>query len=50
MRSRHHINVIGAKSGNDVVPVTSPDYVFKEGEHLIVAGEKKNLLNLADSH
>ena len=50
VRSRHHINVIGAKSGNDVVPITSPDYVFKEGEHLIVAGEKRNLLNLADGH
>ncbi|NLU23350.1 MAG: TrkA family potassium uptake protein [Clostridiales bacterium] len=49
VRSRHHINVIGAKSGGSVVPVTSPDYVFHDGEHLIIAGEKKDLLTLANS-
>jgi trk system potassium uptake protein TrkA len=47
IRSRHNINVIGARN-HRMVPITSPDYIFQENTHLVVAGEKKNLLALAN--
>ena len=47
IRSRHNINVIGARN-HRMVPITNPDYIFQENTHLVVAGEKKNLLALAN--
>jgi trk system potassium uptake protein TrkA len=48
IRSRHNINVIGRKVKNDVIPVTSADHVFTEDEHLLIAGRKRDLLELMD--
>lgn len=48
VRSRHNINVIGARDGKKVKPITSADYVFKKDEHIIVSGEHKNILRLMD--
>ncbi len=48
VRSRHGINVIGVKDGGIVMPVTRADRVFSGGEHIIVAGEKKDILRLLD--
>ena len=48
VRSKHNINVIGSKSAGKVIPITSADYIFLSGEHLLVAGSKKDLASLMD--
>lgn len=50
IRSRHNINVIGRKTGDTVIPVMSADHVFEYGEHLVLAGSKKDLLQLMDKN
>ncbi len=47
VRSRYRINVIGQKNDQQVIPITSADFVFLPGEHLLLAGSKKDLLMLA---
>jgi len=47
VRSRYHINVIGQKNDQKVIPIISADFVFLEGEHLLLAGSKKDLLALS---
>jgi K+ transport systems, NAD-binding component len=46
VRTRHNINVIGYKEDQHVYPLISADHIFKAKEHLIVAGEQKNILKL----
>ncbi len=48
VRSVHDVNIIGVKRGNAIQPLTDPSYIFQEDEHLVVAGEKDNLLQVAD--
>jgi trk system potassium uptake protein TrkA len=48
VRSKHNINIIGSKKNNVVIPMTNPDYVISSGEHLIMAGTKKDFLSLMD--
>lgn len=50
VRSRHNINVIGRKTGQTVIPVTSADHILVAGEHIVVAGSKKDLLELMDKN
>lgn len=46
IRSLHEINVIGIREGKEVKPLIRADYIFKENEHLIVSGERKNILRI----
>lgn len=46
IRSQHEVNVIGIRDVDKVRPLISADYVFKENEHLIVSGERKNILRV----
>jgi len=46
VRTKHRVNVIGVRSGKHILPLISPDHVFKMEEHLIVAGEQKDILKL----
>ena len=46
IRSQHEINVIGIREGKKIKPLISAEYVFKENEHLIIAGESKNILRI----
>ncbi len=46
IRTKYNINVIGRKYGGTVIPVTSAEHIFESGEHLIMAGEKNNLLKM----
>jgi len=50
IRSKHNINVIGRKTGEKVIPFTSPDYVFSAGEHLVFAGGKMDIMGLMDKN
>ncbi|QAT49447.1 TrkA family potassium uptake protein [Caproiciproducens sp. NJN-50] len=46
VRTKHRINVIGIRSGKHILPLISADHVFNEQEHIIVAGEQKNILKI----
>ncbi|MCE5197305.1 MAG: TrkA family potassium uptake protein [Negativicutes bacterium] len=46
VRTAHHINIIGVKRNGQMTPITNPDYVFIQEEHLVAAGSKSDLLQL----
>lgn len=48
LATKYQINVIGVRSGEKVIPVTDPDYVLQEQEHIVIAGLKKDILSLID--
>lgn len=43
VRSRHHISILAIKRGRSLFPMPSPDYVFQEGETLMVMGTQKDI-------
>ena len=47
LRSRYSVNVIGMKQGEHVVSVVDPAYAFREGDHVLVAGSREDLLRLS---
>lgn len=46
VRTRHRVNVIGVRAGKHILPLISADHVFSEQEHIIVAGEQKDILKM----
>lgn len=48
VRSRYNINIIAVKQGESALPVTSADRVFLPGEHLIIAGNAKDIARVLD--
>jgi K+/H+ antiporter YhaU regulatory subunit KhtT len=46
VRMQHKINVIGVRTGNDILPLISADRAFNEREHIIVAGAQKDILKM----
>lgn len=46
VRTLHRINVIGIRSGKTILPFLSADHVFHAKEHIIIAGEQKDILKL----
>ncbi|MFV0497155.1 MAG: potassium channel family protein [Candidatus Fimivivens sp.] len=46
VRTKHNINIIGVRAGKHILPLISADYVFSEQEHIIVAGEQKDILKM----
>ncbi len=48
IRSKYNVNIIAAKDGDRVVPVTSGDFIFREGQHILLAGDKKTIMKLVD--
>lgn len=42
VRSKYNVNIIGYKSADKITPMTSADHVFSEGQHLIIAANKKD--------
>ena len=48
VRRKYDVNVIGIRREGKVAPITSGDFVFSEGQTLLLAGEKKALLRLAE--
>lgn len=47
VRKIHGVSVIAYRSGNDIVAINSPDYVFSSNEHIIVMGEQKDIKKLS---
>jgi len=48
IRSVYKINIIGFKTNSHVTPIIDADYVFNGDEHLLIAGNKKDLLKILD--
>lgn len=48
VRNAHMVNIIGVKTAGRILPLTSADHVFTSGEHLIIAGGKKDVFRLMD--
>jgi len=46
VRIKHKINVIGVRTGKHILPLISADHVFDSQEHIIVAGEQKDILKI----
>lgn len=46
VRMQHRVNVIGIRNGKHILPLISADHVFKVQEHIIVAGEQKDILKM----
>lgn len=46
VRIKHKINVIGVRTGKHILPLISADHVFDSQEHIIVAGEQKDILKM----
>ncbi len=44
VRIRHRVNVIGVRGGRHILPLIRADHVFRPQEHIIVAGEQKDIL------
>lgn len=43
VRSRYHVSVLAIKRGPSLFPMPHPDYVFTEGETLMVMGSQKDI-------
>ncbi len=46
VRTIHHVNIIGVRNENHVIPLISADYVFNAQGHIIIAGEQKDILKM----
>ncbi len=46
VRTRHRVNVIGIRDEKHILPLINADHVFKAGEHIIVAGEQRDILRM----
>lgn len=46
VRSRHHISILAIRRGRGLFPMPSPDYVFQEGETLMVMGTQRDIKTL----
>lgn len=46
VRTEHRINVIGVRQDKHILPMISAEHVFSAQEHIIVAGEHKDILKM----
>lgn len=46
VRTKYRVNVIGVRNGKHILPLISADHVFQKQEHIIVAGEQKDILRM----
>ena len=47
VRKEYSINIIAIKNGGHMNPSPEPEYVFKEGDHIIVIGKAKDVLKIS---
>lgn len=46
VRRRYNVNILGLKTGDEIVPLLDPEYRFQPDTHLILAGDKAAGLHL----
>lgn len=49
IRSRHGVNVIGVKENGRVIPITKADRPFTQDEHVLICGERSDVLRLTNA-
>ena len=47
IRRKYKINIVAVKSDNKLHPMPGPDYIFKEGDHMVVIGMGKDVFELS---
>lgn len=47
IRRKYKINIVAVKKDGDLHPMPGPDYVFKEGDHIVVIGRAKDVFELS---
>ncbi len=48
IRKKYHVSILGFKNGDKkLTPIMSSDHVFAANEHLVIAGLKKDVSNIA---
>ncbi len=47
VRKKHNINILAVKSNGKTTAITTPDYIFKDGDHIIASGEINTLLKFS---
>ena len=40
VRSKYNINIIATKVGENITPITNPEYIFNKGENILIMGEE----------
>ncbi|MEE1281280.1 MAG: TrkA family potassium uptake protein [Acutalibacteraceae bacterium] len=40
VRSKYNINIIATKVGENITPITNPEYIFNRGENILIMGEE----------
>lgn len=48
VRRRYKVNILGVKTGGQIVPMLNAEYRFQPDAHLIIAGDKEDALRLMD--
>lgn len=43
VRTRYHVSILATKRNGKLLPLPHPDYIFRDGETLIVLGENKDV-------
>ena len=49
VRKKYHLNIIGIKQGDEMLPAPSPDYLFNLNERLLVLGTAKQIRDTFDT-
>lgn len=49
-RKRYGINVLSIKNDKTLIPSPEADYVFREGDHMVVFGNTKTILSFSNSN
>ena len=47
-RAKHGLNILTIKKGNEIVPVPDANYVFEEGDHMVVFGNTETILEFSN--
>jgi trk system potassium uptake protein TrkA len=49
-RKKYGMNLLTVKKGKDVVPSLGPDYVFEQGDHMLVFGKTEKILSFTNKN
>ena len=49
-RKKYGMNLLTVKKGKDVVPSLGPDYIFEQGDHMLVFGKTEKILSFTNKN
>lgn len=49
-RGKYGLNILLIKKGKDIVPSPGPNYVFEDGDHILVFGETEKILSFTNKN